>query len=416
MTPWTPTHPARRATVLTLVAVLTTGSALACGGSGGSTDPDPDPAGPLSISVLAGQDQAGLTGVPLRDSIWVRVTDRNGSPQPDVAVTWQALVGGSQVEGSARTDAQGRARAWWVPRATPGPDSARVRIADGEVVFRATLAHGAPATVYRGRRDYVDYEPGTLPLVISAPHGGTMTPSEMADRTSGTTIRDLNTDMLADEVADAIEARLGQRPHLIVARIHRQKVDLNREILEAAQGDALAEQAWYEFQAMIEHASERVEATHGPGFYVDLHGHGHDIQRLELGYLLSPNDLALSDAELAQDVHRNSSSIRVLAVDAADFLELVRGPTSLGSRFEALGMPAVPSQSQPGPGDDPYFQGGYNTARHGSRDGGLISGFQIEAHRSVRDNTAGRAALAAAIAQVLESVLVERYGWSGGQQ
>lgn len=400
-----------RPTLASLAALLTL---AACGGGDGPSGPDPDREGPLEIAVVAGQSQTGLAGVPLRDSIVVRVTDDDGAPAADVPVTWQALVGGSQVEGSARTDASGRARAWWVPRATPGADSVRVSIADGALVFRATVAHGEPGTVYRGRRDYVDYEPGTLPLVISAPHGGTLTPDELADRSYGTTIRDLNTDLLADELADTLEARLGERPHLIVARVHRSKIDFNREIVEAAQGDLLGEQAWYEFQAMVEHATARVEAEFGTGFYVDLHGHGHDIQRLELGYLLSPTDLALSDGQLATEVHRNSSSIRTLATDADDFLELVRGPTSLGSRFEALGMPAVPSQSQPGPGDDPYFQGGYNTARHGSRDGGPISGFQIEAHRSVRDNDAGRGALVAAIAEVLESVLTERYGWSRG--
>jgi hypothetical protein len=395
-----------------IVTALATVPAAGCGGSDGPSEPDPDtdPPGKLSLATVSGQNQSGLAGVPLPDSLEVRVTDSGGQPRAGVPVGWQALVAGSQVSGTPTTDGDGRAWAFWRPRSDAGPDSVRASIAGDTVVFRATLGNGEPGEVYQGRHGYVDYEPGTLPLVISAPHGGTLTPDEIADRPAGTTVRDLATDLLAEEVADALEARLGERPHLIVARIHRRKVDLNREIGEAAQGDALAEQAWYEFQAMIDHASSHVEAEHGAGFYVDLHGHGHDMQRLELGYLLSAHDLALSDAELGQDAHRNSSSLRALATDPDDFVELVRGPTSLGSRFEALGMPAVPSQPQPDPGDDPYFSGGHNTARHGSRDGGTISGFQIEAHRSVRDNAAGRAALADAIAEVMASLLAERYG------
>lgn len=398
-----------------LLTALATVPLAGCGGSDGPSgpDPDPDPPGSLSLATAAGQDQSGLAGVPLRDSLEVRVTDSDGQPRAGVSVSWQVLVAGSQVSGTGATDALGRAWAFWRPMSGAGADSVRASIAGDTVVFRATLGAGEPGVVYQGRKGYVDYAPGTLPLVIAAPHGGTLTPDEVADRASGTTVRDLDTDLLADEVADAIEERLGERPHLIVARIHRRKVDLNREIGEAAQGNGLAEQAWYEFQAMIDHASDRIEAEHGAGFYIDLHGHGHDIQRLELGYLLSANDLALIDAELGQDVHRNGSSIRALATDADDFVELVRGPTSLGSRFEAFGMPAVPSQAQPDPGDDPYFSGGYNTARHGSRNGGTISGFQIEAHRSVRDTAAGRAALADAIAEVMVGLLAERYGGAG---
>jgi hypothetical protein len=74
--------------------------------------------------------------------------------------------------------------------------------------------------------------------------------------------------------------------------------------------------------------------------------------------------------------------------------------------FEAEGFPAVPSASTPNPAGNPYFDGGYNTGRHGSRDGGPISGVQVETHFvGVRDTQASREAFASALASVLAEYL-----------
>jgi hypothetical protein len=69
----------------------------------------------------------------------------------------------------------------------------------------------------------------------------------------------------------------------------------------------------------------------------------------------------------------------------------------------------VPSAAQPDPGTDEYFNGGYNTARYGSRDGGNISGFQIETNNvGVRDTQANRLIFANAVVDVF-STWLERY-------
>jgi hypothetical protein len=85
-----------------------------------------------------------------------------------------------------------------------------------------------------------------------------------------------------------------------------------------------------------------------------------------------------------------------------DFASLIRGPLSLGTLFEGQGFPAVPSQSQPDPGGEPFFSGGYSTARHGSRDGSAISGVQIECnYNGVRESAPSRQAFAEALADIL---------------
>ncbi len=51
-----------------------------------------------------------------------------------------------------------------------------------------------------GTQRYVEYIPGELPLVISAPHGGLLKPKSVADRTYGVVDADANTQDLARRI------------------------------------------------------------------------------------------------------------------------------------------------------------------------------------------------------------------------
>lgn len=266
---------------------------------------------------------------------------------------------------------------------------------------------------YYGRKEYIEYIAGDLPIILSAPHGGSMVPEEIPDRTQGTTVRDSRTEELARTFASTVHSRSGGYVHIIICRLRRTKLDANRDIDEAAQGNKWAEQAWHEYHDFIETAKQTVAETYGRGFYIDLHGHGHEIQRLELGYLLSSSDLELSDTVLNGSTYVSKSSIRTLANEAdATFAELIRGPVSLGTLLEDLGYPAVPSTAQPNAGGAPYFTGGYSTQRHGSRSGGPISGVQIECNwTGVRSTTSFRTAFAQALAEALETYIETHYGF-----
>jgi hypothetical protein len=264
-----------------------------------------------------------------------------------------------------------------------------------------------PGQTYFGRNNYIEYIAGNSPYIVSAPHGGILTPGEIPDRTGNVeTVRDTNTEELARAISAAIFAREGKYPHIIICRLSRKKIDPNRELEEAAQGNPYAIQAWKEFQSFIDTAKQAIIRDFGKGFYVDIHGHGHTIQRLELGYLLSSASLALSDNSLdAASFYRNSSSIRTMVpLSGMSFSQLLRGPKSLGSLFESRGFPSVPSAAQPNPGNDLYFSGGYNTARHGSSGGGAISGVQIECNMTgVRDTEESRARFAQAFAEAIDA-------------
>ncbi len=263
---------------------------------------------------------------------------------------------------------------------------------------------------YDGTSGYVEYQVGDLPLVFAAPHGGTVTVPTIPVRTAAhcggeaVTVRDLNTAELAIAVQQAFIARTGHAPHVVINRLHRDRLDANRPITEAACGNPAAELAWREYHGFVDAAKARVLAASGSGFFTDLHGHGHPVQRLELGYGLSGATLRGSDATLdTGDALERGSSVATFSVRSAlPFSAALRGATSLGTLFERAGYPAVPSDAQPAPREgESYFGGGYSTDRHGCSAGGTICGVQIESnYAGVRDTPEARAQFANALVEV----------------
>jgi hypothetical protein len=285
-----------------------------------------------------------------------------------------------------------------------------------------------PGQSYLGRNGYVEYIAGNSPVILSAPHGGLLTPSSIPDRTasacggSATTVTDANTQELVRTMQARYAARFGRYPHVIISHLSRRKLDPNRLQPEAGCGNAEAAQALAEWHAYIDLAKNEVIKTHGKGWYMDMHGHGHAVPRLELGYLLTAAQLDGTDASLdASSATENRASILTLSLASPlSFSALLRGPTSLGTLYADKGFPAIPSSSDPRPSGTDYFNGGDNTRRHacgseagplGGTTGGFICGVQIEANfAGVRDNAANRERFAEVTAQVLEQYLRVHWG------
>ena len=273
-----------------------------------------------------------------------------------------------------------------------------------------------PGQTYFSANGHIEYRCGDLPLVISVPHGGALAPADIPDRTCNDPVYDVdaNTVELGDAIDSVFAVTDGCRPHLVINHLARRKLDANRNLADGACGDPQAVLAWQAFHAFIDSAKARVAATAGKGFYLDLHGHGHTVQRLELGYLLYEDELALPDATLNTSTYINYSSIRALALQnqlALPHAELLRGPLALGTRLASLGYPSVPSQQDPFPlQGQPYFSGGYNTARHGSYNGGAVDGVQIECNfTGVRDSPMNRALFADSLRVALSTFLIDHY-------
>ena len=270
-------------------------------------------------------------------------------------------------------------------------------------------------TSYFSSNDYVEYIAGNLPIIISAPHGGNLKPTSIPDRNCNNCVyvKDSYTQELIREIQDAIHRETSCYPHIIINRLHRIKFDANRDIEDAADNNVTVENAWYAFHEFIDTAKNQVLQKFTKGLYIDLHGHGHDIQRIELGYLLSKSKLQLSNEILNEETYVQESSIQKLInnnVNTFTHSELLRGEKSLGTLLSEKNYPAVPSSNIAFPEDnEAYFRGGYNTRRHSKDDAISLDGIQIECNRDIRFDEAARKQFADSLAIILLDFIAIHY-------
>jgi len=263
--------------------------------------------------------------------------------------------------------------------------------------------------------DWIEVKSGNMPLVISAPHGGTLTPNEIPDRTCPdiTTVTDSNTDDLAFELQHQINEQFGMEPYIVVALISRKKIDLNRNIQEASCGNSITKKIWNTYHDYVEKAIAKAVKEHGGVIFIDLHGHGHDNQRLELGYLLSKEELreSFNGSDQTGELGEKSSLGNLLSgTNDVNLQDLLTGEHAFGTIMEDEGVASVPSLQDPFPyQDQAYFTGGYNTSRYTSEDYPEVFGWQIEANfDGVRDSDESRSEFSKAFSKAI-MVQLEEY-------
>jgi hypothetical protein len=261
---------------------------------------------------------------------------------------------------------------------------------------------------------YIVTRPGTLPIILTAPHGGHLRPNQAKTRTFGLLSQDTNTAELTLMIAAELQALYGGNPHLVICLMHRIKVDCNRDLEEAAQGDPLAIATWHRFHNSVEAMRKDVTRKFGAGLVLDIHGHRHEQPRVELGYLLTGAQLSVPDEALNQDPRiAAETSIRELdRRSPASLASLLRGRQSLGGLLEERGFRCVPSPANPTPGTKAaYFSGAYDVMAHGSRDEGTVSAIQIECPwDGLRDKPQNQLRFAKAFAAALGKYFEVHFG------
>ena len=253
----------------------------------------------------------------------------------------------------------------------------------------------------QGSLDYVDYIPGNMNLIFSVPHNGNLKPDYMPTRQPGcenskgvcefpgkqscskskickvATLGDAYTQEIAREVFETFVKKTGKTPHLIINGLHRSKMDPNRPVEDAAQGNIKAIEAFNAYHNTI----ARAKNTFGgkPGLLIDIHGQGHKKNSTEIGYLikkaaLNSGSFGNSELSIKSLVGRKNAKLD----------DHIFGKESMGALFENAGYKAVPSPRQPSPGTDLYYRGGHTTQVHGSRDGGVVDAIQLEIPGEIR--------------------------------
>ncbi|MEC8832320.1 MAG: MopE-related protein [Bacteroidota bacterium] len=275
-----------------------------------------------------------------------------------------------------------------------------------------------PGQSYFDSTNYVEYIYGNSPIIISIPHGGLLEPINIPDRSCNGCVygNDTHTQEIGRAIAQYYFEQTGNYPFVIINLLARVKLDANRPIDEAADGNPTAEDAWTNYHDFISSAKTKIEQDFGRGLFLDLHGHSHNVERVELGYTLTGTELRLSDETLNSDTYINKNSIKTLVQDNKTFYthaEMLRGPVSMGALLNEKGFPTVPSPNDPAPKvNENYFNGGYNVWEHGSRlNSGNIDGIQIEINQDVRFDIQSRALFAEGLAASLQTYLGVHYGF-----
>lgn len=242
---------------------------------------------------------------------------------------------------------------------------------------------------------------GDMPLVISVPHGGSLKPDGVPDRDCAgiTTVRDSYTIEMARAIQQEMMGQYGKTPFIIIANIARTKIDLNRELGEATCNNVEVKQTWEDFHTFVDRALELSVQEFGSTLYIDLHAHGHEIQRLELGYNLGAASLGkvYTGTDLEQ-LGSESSLGNLLNWDGGhDIQALLHGDHAFGTLMAERGIPCVPSLQDPYPmASEPFFNGGFNTRQYTSPAYPEVAGWQIETNRDARDTPQRRSTFAKA--------------------
>ncbi len=222
-------------------------------------------------------------------------------------------------------------------------------------------------------RDFLEISVGTLPIIITSPHGGGMIPSDVSPRVCDVDgevcLNDQNTHLISAALGDELELLTGARPYQIINRIDRLYIDQNRsnsanpnganESYE--DGDA---RPYYEFyHGAVRESLDRVLLDHGRGLLIDVHG--------QSSY---PNTVIRGT--------RNGQTVTQLLELHGE--EALTGPNSVFGQLETLGYPVTPPNVPLSEERETIYNGGYTVATYGSHRTTGIDSIQIEFSREFR--------------------------------
>jgi N-formylglutamate amidohydrolase len=252
-------------------------------------------------------------------------------------------------------------------------------------------ARGVDATD-RALADLVLVQPGSLPIILTAPHGGRavipgVEPRRVQDGTPGPwggvhTGADSSTDVLASGIAAELRTLTGQDPYLVVAKFARKYIDANRPP-ELGLEDPRARPYYEYYQRSIRRFVDEVRAHHGAGLLIDVHGQSKDPDVIMRGTL-------------------NGRAVLRLMQRAG--VEAVTGPRGVFGQLEANGFKVFPPNDVPprGTSEDAGFNGGYTVFTYGSHNRDGIDAVQMEfgnryRQKALLDTSAQNAARAIAM-------------------
>ena len=220
---------------------------------------------------------------------------------------------------------------------------------------------------------YYTVVPGDVPIILTAPHGGTLSyPFPPRPCTgSQTCATDTNTRLLTPRASDAFHTLTGKRPYMIVAQGDRAYIDLNRDKTATPNNayDDPAAEAYYDYyHDTIQGFIDDIKAEYGRGLLLDIHG-----QSTLPSMNIRGTKNGLTTTELLAEFGSPS----------------LNGVNSIIGSLDQLGYPVDPNVNLPFEDqvENPAFDGGYTVQAYGSNLSTGIDAIQIEFGIDYRSGT-----------------------------
>lgn len=262
------------------------------------------------------------------------------------------------------------------------------------------LALTDPAVAEFSTENFVSFQRGELPILLTAPHGGAGEPPGVSERTlpSGNKSSDTLTAELTREVAAALEDLLGARPYVVIAEFQRKFIDANRaDTFVPGNAASLAANESYNdadarpvYQGYHGKIREFIDEIHDDftvaGVLLDIHGQGRFPSTAYRGSKDGNSACSVVDQHGEAALAGPDSIVGRLAAQGYDVFPPVNAP--LGDPTESTGG----------------LNGGHTVSFYGTCSGGLdpedIDAIQIENGSHLR-NPANRADYARALANAV---------------
>jgi N-formylglutamate amidohydrolase len=210
--------------------------------------------------------------------------------------------------------------------------------------------------------EFVTVQKGTLPIIISAPHGGRKPVPDVPERvgkglTNFHTMRDENTAELAEKFVAELEQALDAKPWVVIARFERKYLDANRSRAEGYESEK-AKPYYDAYHDPLAAACKAVKEKFGRGLLLDIHGNA-----------VYPNAIC-----------RGTQNLKTVALlKDREGMPAIRGKHSVLGRMEKLGYKVLPAaDADEKTREEPKYTGGYIVSTYGSHTAYGIDAIQLE--------------------------------------
>jgi len=221
---------------------------------------------------------------------------------------------------------------------------------------------------------YIEFQKGSIPLILSLPHGGTIQLEHVPKRENGVLGIDKYTIQLAKnlirEIETSVENRnpIKKKPYYIISKVHRNRIDINRKKENAYINSSKIAREIYSLyhKKIIEYIKDSIR-TFGKSLLIDIHGF--ETDKRPKGY---------RDVDVILGTN-NLNSLFSHSVSKKDWNKNIRG--KLIKNLMKINVPIAPGHPRR---KEYVLKGGFITKKYGAQNIDDSQTMQIEFSDKIR--------------------------------